>query len=179
LIEVKARKARAGDFCPRPDRQEASVPTANASISTMSQPLPHEALAHVTSVPARSFLDALAATFDSVPRRIQIACDPALRLSADELEPLRAIAGEAIANALAHAFPAGREGRIWVGLAEVEGRITLTVRDNGIGMPDLPPDAARGRGRIDALARQLGGYARLGSAPFGGALVSVVFPRTA
>lgn len=155
------------------------MPTANAPIFAPSRPPAPDALGCGVTSSARSFLDALVAPFDDVPHRIQVDCDPALRLSADELAPLGAIIGEAITNALAHAFPAGREGRIWVGLAEVEGRMRLTVRDNGIGMPDLPPDDTRGRGRIEAWAHRLGGYARLGSAPFGGALVSVVFPRTA
>lgn len=34
-----------------------------------------------------------------------------------------------------------------------------------------------GRGLIDALARQLGGHARLGGTPFGGVEVAVAFSR--
>lgn len=127
--------------------------------------------------PARPFLETLVAAFAGAPHRLQIDCDPALQLPAAELAPVGMIVSEAISNALKHAFPPGLEGQVWVRLSEAEGRVTLTVRDNGIGMPDLPPDRIRGRGLIDALARQLGGYARLGSSPFGGALVSVTFPR--
>ena len=50
------------------------------------------------------------------------------------------------------------------------------VRDNGVGMPDSAGGPDSGRGLIEALARKLGGYARLGSATFGGAAVSVSFP---
>lgn len=153
--------------------------TASSSISAASPPPAHDASAPAGPGSARDFLETLVAAFADVPYRIQVDCDPALRLSDVQLASLGEIAREAIGNAVAHAFPCGRDGRIWVRLAEVEGRIALTIRDNGIGMPDLPPDAAHGRGRIDALAHRLGGYARLGSAPFGGALVSVMFPRAA
>ena len=54
----------------------------------------------------------------------------------------------------------------------------LTVRDDGVGMADLPGERISGSGLIHTLATQLGGYARLGGAPFGGALVSVVYPRS-
>jgi two-component sensor histidine kinase len=84
-----------------------------------------------------------------------------------------------VSNALKHAFPAGRDGRIWIRLEQGADRMTLTIRDDGIGMADLPGERISGRGLIDMLAQQLGGYARLGSAPFGGALVTVVYPRGA
>jgi two-component sensor histidine kinase len=122
---------------------------------------------------ARSFLEGVAANFAGARQQIRIDCDPELRLSAAELAALGAIASEAVANALTHAFPAGREGRIWLRLALEDGRVKLTVRDDGIGMPDLPS----GRSFIEGLARQLGGYASLGSAPFSGGLVSVAYPR--
>jgi len=44
-------------------------------------------------------------------------------------------------------------------------------------VPDLDADPDSGRGRIAALARQLGGQARINSAPFGGAQILVAYPR--
>lgn len=124
-------------------------------------------------------LTGLATASSSPLRDVQVECDPDLRLPASELAPIKTIAGEAIAYALQHAFPEGRHGHIWIKLAEKEGRLVLTVRDDGIGMPDdLPEEPSNGFGAIQALARQLGGYARIGSAPFGGGLVSVIYPRT-
>lgn len=122
-------------------------------------------------------LEALAASFTETRHRIHIACDPALTLSSAQLNAVVTIAGEAIANAIEHAFPDGRAGDIWVRLTEAEGRIGLMVRDNGAGMPDLLDLDDGGRALIHTLARQLGGYARLGSANFGGAEVLVKFPR--
>ncbi len=124
-------------------------------------------------------LAGLASASSSPLRDVQIECDPELRLPASEITPIVTITSEAIAYALQHAFPEGRHGHIWVKLAEKEGRLVLTVRDDGIGMPDdLPEEPSNGFGAIQALARQLGGYARIGSAPFGGGLVSVIYPRT-
>jgi two-component sensor histidine kinase len=124
---------------------------------------------------ALPFLSALVAAFTGSRQRIHIACDAALQLPVTELAPIGMIASEAISNALKHAFPAERDGDIWVRLSEVDGRVTLRIRDNGVGMPDLDHARDSGRGRMEAFAQQLGGYARLGSVPFGGAEVLVVF----
>lgn len=75
--------------------------------------------------------------------------------------PLGLAASEAIANALKHAFPAGRHGCLFLHFrAPTAGQHgELTVRDNGIGLP--APQVARRRGAglslAEALARQVGG----------------------
>ncbi len=125
--------------------------------------------------PADRFLGFLIQGFERPPPAIRLDCDADVDLPFEALAALGLIAAEAISNALRYAFPAGRDGHIWIRLVRDEGRIKITVRDDGIGMPDLPPDPQSGRGVIDALARHLGGYARLGSAPFGGALVTVIY----
>lgn len=126
---------------------------------------------------AEPFLRNLAAAFAGASPSLQVECDPALRLPAADLVSIGMVVGEAVSNAIEHAFPAGRDGRIWVRLAAEGERLRLTIRDDGIGMPDLIPERTSGRGLIDMVAEQRGGYARLGSAPFGGALVTMVFPR--
>ena len=45
------------------------------------------------------------------------------------------IVNELISNALKHAFPDGRSGRILVELSEDSGSIRLVVEDNGVGLP--------------------------------------------
>ncbi len=141
----------------------------------------HDALYHAGGQGfglARPFLQTLVAAFAGAEPRIHIACDPGLQLPAAELAPLGMIISEAISNALKYAFPEGREGDIWLSLSEADGRVTLVIRDNGIGMPDLDHARNSGRGLIEALARQLGGGARLGSTFFGGAEVKVTFPHS-
>lgn len=125
---------------------------------------------------ARPFLQTLAAAFAGSVHRIHIDCDPALQLPAAELAPVGMIVSEAISNALKHAFPEGREGDVWVRLAQGRDRMTLTIRDNGVGMAEALDHPRGGRALIAALARQLGGHARMGSAPSGGGSVAVVFP---
>ncbi len=121
-------------------------------------------------------LQALTATFEPSSHRFHVVCDPALRLTAESLTRVSAIVSEAVSNAVRHAFPDGRDGDIWLGLVQDRGRFKLTVRDNGVGMTDLPAGQTGGRGRIENLAHQLGGYARLGSTAYRGGEVSVVFP---
>lgn len=126
---------------------------------------------------ARPRLEALSATFEPSRHRFHIVCDPALRLPAESLTRVCAIVSEALSNAVRHAFPDGRDGDIWLGLVQERGRLKLTVRDNGVGMTDLPAGQTGGRGRIENLAHQLDGYARLGSTAYRGGEVSVVFPH--
>ena len=127
-------------------------------------------------LPARALLDRLAAVFAGWPHRIAVDCDPALELPTRELATVGVIVCEAITNALQHAFPTGQEGHIWVRLSVDGDRRRLTVRDSGLGIGDLPGERLGGAWLIEALAQTLGGYTRLGSAPFGGGLVTVVYP---
>jgi signal transduction histidine kinase len=122
---------------------------------------------------ARPAFAAIAAGVATGPHRVSVDCDPALRLPAHVVENLRVVAHEAVDNALRHAFPNHIEGRVWIRLFYDRGRLTLTVRDNGIGMPDFAEYGAGGRARIVEAARALNAYARMGAAPFGGALVSI------
>lgn len=150
----------------------------SASTSPPVRPLPR--LLEQTHGPevaeARPILEAVTATFANPPHEISVNCDQSLRLPTSQLGPLGAIVGEAVANALQHAFPAGRAGQVWVDLTRGQDRIDLRIRDNGPGIPDQEAAPNSGRGRIHALAHELGGYARLGSLQFGGGEVRVVFP---
>lgn len=68
------------------------------------------------------------------------------------------IVTELVINALKHAFPNDRDGRIDVDYRAQGGGWTLTVRDDGVGMPHEPKAAKPGLGTgiIQALANQLG-----------------------
>lgn len=127
-------------------------------------------------IPARPALDKVATGCETGPHQVMLECDPTLRLPADVVENLRVVAYEAVDNALRHAFPNHIEGRVWIRLFYDRGRLTLTIRDNGIGMPDFEEYGAGGRGRIFEAARAIHARARMGAAPFGGALVAITFP---
>jgi len=67
------------------------------------------------------------------------------------------IVTELVINALKHAFPDGAEGAIVVSYSLDGERWTLSVTDNGIGMPRVRSQAMAGLGTsiVQALARQL------------------------
>ncbi len=75
--------------------------------------------------------------------------------------PLGLIVNELLTNCLKHAYPPGSGGRVRVGLArEPDGRLHLSVRDDGIGLPPgLDPARTNSLGLrlVHALAAQLGG----------------------
>lgn len=82
-----------------------------------------------------------------------------------ELEPVEAlidtaipfglILNELISNSLKHAFPAGREGQIWIELCRDGEAIVLTVSDDGVGVEpgfDFRKQTSMGLRTIFALA---------------------------
>jgi PAS domain S-box-containing protein len=75
--------------------------------------------------------------------------------------PCGLIINELVSNALAHAFPDGRKGRIDISMRSGSGgRIGLTVRDNGTGFPgdiDFRNTASLGMQLVTSLVKQLGG----------------------
>jgi len=76
---------------------------------------------------------------------------------ADVSVSLGLIVTELVINALKHAFPGHRRGRITVGYRSSGRDWTLTVHDDGVGMPQDAASATPGLGTsiVEALARQL------------------------
>ncbi|WP_395613367.1 sensor histidine kinase [Allosphingosinicella sp.] len=94
---------------------------------------------------------------------------------ADISTSLGLIVTELVINALKHAFPRHRHGKIMVDYRSDGTAWTLSVRDTGIGMPADPADARPGLGTgiVSALARQLGATVRIAAANPGTA-VSII-----
>jgi two-component sensor histidine kinase len=67
---------------------------------------------------------------------------------------------ELVINALKHAFPGHRSGKITVGYAARGKGWELTVGDNGVGMPGVAANAVSGLGTsiVSALAKQLSAH---------------------
>jgi len=65
---------------------------------------------------------------------------------ADISVSLGLIVTELVINALKHAFPGGRHGKIMVGYQTHGPNWTLSVKDNGVGMPADPTSATPGLG---------------------------------
>lgn len=78
-------------------------------------------------------------------------------VNADISVSLGLIVTELVINALKHAFPGARDGRILVDYHMHDVGWTLSVSDNGIGTPETLADAKPGLGTsiVEALASQL------------------------
>ena len=79
-------------------------------------------------------------------------------INADISVKIGLIVTELVINALKHAFPDHRRGEIVVDYHSVGSEWTLSVTDDGVGMPADPGKAKPGLGAtiVEALAKQLG-----------------------
>jgi two-component sensor histidine kinase len=87
---------------------------------------------------------------------------PDLDLPVDTVTPVALILNELVSNALKHAFPGGRKGRIRVEFLRLQdGGCRLTVCDDGVGIPTRGaaprPGASLGMKLVTMLAQQMGG----------------------
>ncbi len=84
-----------------------------------------------------------------------------VRLDVNTAVPLGLIINELVSNALKHAFPDGRRGKIAIGLKPLEGkRFRLAVSDDGAGFPegvDFRNTESLGMQIVTMLAEQLEG----------------------
>jgi len=81
------------------------------------------------------------------------------------------VAQEAIANAVRH----GKASRIGISLDSADGALVLTVRDDGVGVPDRPVGGAGVR-TMQYRARAIGGAFTIGPDPEGGTVVTCRVP---
>ncbi|HLZ84598.1 MAG TPA: sensor histidine kinase [Caulobacteraceae bacterium] len=100
--------------------------------------------------------------------------------AADVSVSLGLIVTELVINALKHAFPDSRIGRITVGYQGRGPNWTLSVADNGIGMPSGTdaPKAGLGTSIVEALSRQLHAHVQV-SDNHPGTKVSIVHAQIA
>jgi two-component sensor histidine kinase len=83
---------------------------------------------------------------------------PDIAIPANRAISLGLITTELVINALKHAFLDDRAGTIKVRYVDADGQWTLTITDDGVGMPSDPAAKVAGLGTsiVQALARQLG-----------------------
>lgn len=99
--------------------------------------------------------------------RLEVSAEPVV-LSLDHLMTASLIVAELVTNSLKHAFAGRSDGKISVDLRCARGMCSLTVADDG---PGLPADfrqsgtGSLGQGILNSLARQLHGQIRLSSGP--------------
>lgn len=112
------------------------------------------------------------------------AAGQAIGLDLQRAVPCGLLINELVTNALKHAFPDGRRGVVEVRLAVVDpasGLARLTVRDNGVGLPEAIAldgrSASLGLQLVPLLAEQLGAQMQVTrqTAPGGGACFQLDF----
>jgi two-component sensor histidine kinase len=98
---------------------------------------------------------------------------------ADISVSLGLIVTELVINALKHAFPGGRDGKILVDYHIHDVGWTLSVSDNGIGTPETLVDAKPGLGTsiVEALASQLHATVEI-EGGYPGTIVSVTHTKS-
>jgi len=90
---------------------------------------------------------------------LNINVDP-LHLTVNQAIPCGLILNELITNSYKHAFPDDQTGEIKVDFRRNNGQICMSVRDNGVGIPDemdLENPSTLGLTLINTLSRQLEG----------------------
>jgi two-component sensor histidine kinase len=109
---------------------------------------------------------------------VEVDAEEEAAWSPDLVILLGLIVGEAVTNALKHAFPEGREGRIRVELRGSEdGMMRLLVEDDGTGMAPERRTGSLGLLLIEMFAKQVKGSATMEAGHGGrGTAVLVTFP---
>ncbi|MDP8997641.1 MAG: ATP-binding protein [Pseudomonadota bacterium] len=102
------------------------------------------------------------------------------KVSGQDSMSLGLIVTELVINALKYAFPDRREGKVTVAYNSTGKDWTLSVTDNGVGMPANPADATPGLGTniVAALATSLEAQVQLTNA-YPGTVVSIVHDHLA
>lgn len=113
-------------------------------------------------------------------RNIEMVSDfDPIMVSARDATTIGILAGELVTNALKHAFPEGRDGRIVVSLKrDADGVAVLKVADNGVGLKVDHKMGEHGLGSVIVvqLSNQFGGAPVYEAQAEGGLCVSVPMP---
>jgi PAS domain S-box-containing protein len=148
-------------------------PTVTAILMESQNRIKSMALIHQTLYQSKDFervdfshfLDSLApnlvSSYSVDPGRVSLSIDADdVHLPIHAAIPCGLIVNELISNALKHAFPAGRSGRIEIGLARgADGAVAMAVEDDGVGLPeglDILKTETLGLQMVSLLSQQIG-----------------------
>jgi len=116
---------------------------------------------------------------DSATIALQVQVED-VHFGIDTAIPCGLIIQELVSNSLRHAFRDGRQGRIHIELRSLpQGRRVLTVRDNGVGLPDeasIEDTGSLGLRLVKILAEQIEAGVRGSSR--GGTEFQITFRQT-
>ncbi|MFH1568115.1 MAG: histidine kinase dimerization/phosphoacceptor domain -containing protein [Gemmatimonadota bacterium] len=109
----------------------------------------------------RALVDSLLRAYGASPGQVRaLVRAPGVKLDADRAMQCGLIVNELVSNCLKHAFSGAGSGSVEVEMTEVDGQVTLRVRDDGVGLPvGLEPlgSGSLGLQLVSALSAQLGG----------------------
>jgi two-component sensor histidine kinase len=110
---------------------------------------------------------------------LKVAADH-VPLDLDQSILLSLISNELLLNPLKHAFHGRAKGNIDAELHTTPDRVTLMIRDDGIGFvsptPGVDQNSGSGMDLVRAMSRQLGGEFIINRAPAGGTCATISFP---
>jgi PAS domain S-box-containing protein len=110
---------------------------------------------------AQSLATTLFRSYRSTESNVKLEVDFGdVSLGIDAAVPCGLIINELLSNALKHAFPGGRGGKVLLGLRAQGGTTRLTVKDDGIGVPsevDVSRPDSLGLQLVNTLVAQIGG----------------------
>ena len=140
----------------------------------------HLAVSTLADVALRPYFiqlcESLGASMIHDPERLSIAVtvDGSV-VDANASVSLGLIITELVINALKHAFPEPKHGKIVVDYRSDERKWTLSVKDDGVGMPkgERKAKPGLGTGIVEALAKQLRGHIRVADASPGTAFTLI------
>ena len=78
-----------------------------------------------------------------------------VHVPAQQASPVALMLNELIMNALKHAFPIGRSGRLSVTVDDPDGELLVVIADDGVGIPAAKTKYGFGSRLVRTLARQL------------------------
>lgn len=106
---------------------------------------------------ATEFLSDVNAGLDVERTRVEAEVEP-IAVAAAMAAPLALMIHELTANALRHAFPDERAGRVSITARRTQTGLCLAIRDDGIGLDrGIPNPAGFGRNLVEMVVRQLRG----------------------
>jgi two-component sensor histidine kinase len=145
------------------DRLRQELREASARISTIGRA--HDGLyqggkvltidlgAYLTDI-CRSFAESMAAC------DVTVAAPVGIEIATNQAIPIALVVNELVTNAVKYAYPEGAGCRVWIKLEAGTGALTLSVRDEGIGLPtgfDIAKSTGLGMRIVRALTQQLRG----------------------
>jgi two-component sensor histidine kinase len=128
-----------------------------------------------------SLCAALSRTYTGATQRVAFQVEAeVIGLELDQAMPCGLIVNELVANALKHAFPQERSGKIGVTLSRHGAQVRLEVFDTGVGLPSglaLLSSASLGMQLVQTLVAQIDGQLAVQSAPEAGTHFCIDFPH--